>query len=151
MDCLQWILCSVFLSCVRYILIDYVYGIVCSVFLFCFSKSLYTVFWICVIPYLGVVTDVFSYYVNFFGMWQCCFATTTSVNYSLVSKVPAAALYRLSPKIVYFCFKMKNHSQYPNITIIISNTQIIIVMLPSGFYAMQNFFQIQNGKQWQQN
>ena len=151
MVCLQWILCSVFLSYVQYILIDYVYGSVCSVFLFCPFKSLFTVLMICVIPDLGVETDFFSYYVNSFCMWQCCFATTSSVNYSLVSKVPAAALYRLSPKIVYFCFKMKNLSHYPNITVITSNTQIINVMLSSGLWAMLIAFQIQNGKSWQQN
>ena len=141
MDCLQWILCSVFLFCVQYILIDYVYGIVCSVSLFCFPKPLYTVLMICVISDL-VVTDIFSYYVNFFCMWECCFATTSSVNYSLVSQVPAAALYRLSPKIFYFCFKMKNYSQYPNIKMIVSNTQVMIVMFPSGSYAKQISFQI---------
>ena len=97
-------------------------------FSFCLPKPLYTVFMICVISDLVVVTDIFSCYVNFFGMWQCCFATTSSVNYSLVSQVPAAALYRFSPKIFYFCFKMKNYSQYPNIKMIISNTQVMIVM-----------------------
>ena len=46
---------------------------------------------------------------------------------------------------------MKNYSQYPNIKMPMSNTQVMIVMLPSGSYAKQISFQIQNGKQWQQN
>ena len=92
MVCLEWVLCSVFLSYVRYILIDYVYGSVCSVLLFCLSKSLFTVLMICVIPDLGVVTDFFSYYVNSFCMWQCCFATTSSVNYCLVSGTSSSSV-----------------------------------------------------------